>query len=61
MAKNAGFVDSLKKNLEMEVIVPEDADYIGALGAAEAAVAGMTGKEVKARAVEKETISEGKG
>jgi benzoyl-CoA reductase subunit D len=47
MARNAGFVDSLKKNLEMDVRVPEDPDYIGALGAAEAALAGVMTKEVK--------------
>ncbi len=41
MARNAGFVDSLKKNIEMDVLVPEDADYMGALGAAEAAAAGI--------------------
>jgi predicted CoA-substrate-specific enzyme activase len=41
MAKNAGFIDSLKKELKMDVIVPEDPDYIGALGAAEAALAGV--------------------
>jgi predicted CoA-substrate-specific enzyme activase len=47
MAKNAGFVDSLKKNIEMDVIVPEDPDYMGALGAAEAAIAGVFPEEVK--------------
>jgi benzoyl-CoA reductase subunit D len=41
MAKNAGFVDSLKKNIEMDVLVPKDPDYMGALGAAEAAIAGV--------------------
>jgi benzoyl-CoA reductase subunit D len=41
MAKNDGFVDSLKKNLEMLVIVPGDPDYIGAFGAAEAALSGI--------------------
>jgi predicted CoA-substrate-specific enzyme activase len=61
MAKNAGFVDSLKKTIEMDVKVPEDPDYMGALGAAEAALAGVTTEEVKARVLEKETISEGKG
>jgi predicted CoA-substrate-specific enzyme activase len=40
MAKNAGFVDSFKKNIQMDVLVPEDPDYMGALGAAEAAAAG---------------------
>ncbi|HXX35006.1 MAG TPA: acyl-CoA dehydratase activase [Thermodesulfobacteriota bacterium] len=39
MARNAGFVDSLKKSIEMNVLVPEDPDYVGALGAAEAAFA----------------------
>lgn len=41
MAKNIGFIDSLKKNIEMEVVVPDDPDYIGAIGAAEAALAGI--------------------
>ena len=40
MAKNAGFVHSLQKNIEMEVVVPDDPDYIGAIGAAEAALSG---------------------
>jgi len=61
MAKNAGFVDSLKKNIEMDVAVPEDPDYMGALGAAEAAAAGAYTEEVKAKVVERETVSEGKG
>jgi benzoyl-CoA reductase subunit D len=37
MAKNAGFLDSFKKNIEMDILVPEDPDYMGALGAAEVA------------------------
>jgi benzoyl-CoA reductase subunit D len=41
MAKNAGFVDSLKKNIEMPVSVPDDPDYLGAFGAAEAALSGI--------------------
>ena len=61
MAKNAGFVDSLKKNIEMDVAVPEDPDYMGALGAAEAAAAGAYTEEVKAKVVERETVSERKG
>jgi len=60
MARNAGFVDSLKKNIEMDVLVPEDPDYIGALGAAEAAAAGIYTEEVKAKIAERETVSEGK-
>jgi benzoyl-CoA reductase subunit D len=46
IARNAGFVDSLKKNIEVPVKVPEDPDYIGALGAAEAAIAGAVQEEV---------------
>ena len=62
MAKNAGFVDSLKKSIDMNIIVPEDPDFVGALGAAEAALAGVMIDEGKARGLEKrETVSEGKG
>ena len=60
MARNAGFVDSLRKSIEMDVKVPEDPDYMGALGAAEAALAGVMMEEVKAKVLEKETVSEGK-
>ncbi|MBP1696633.1 MAG: bcrD [Deltaproteobacteria bacterium] len=48
MAKNAGFVDSLKKSIDMDIIVPEDPDFMGALGAAEAALAGAMTEEGKA-------------
>jgi benzoyl-CoA reductase subunit D len=34
LAKNIGFVESLKRDLKMDVNVPEDPDYVGALGAA---------------------------
>jgi predicted CoA-substrate-specific enzyme activase len=61
MARNAGFLDSLKKNMEMDVFVPEDPDYIGALGAAESALAGLVTEEVKAKVLEKETVTAGKG
>jgi benzoyl-CoA reductase subunit D len=60
MAKNAGFIDSLKKTIEMDVKVPEDPDYMGALGAAEAALAGVMTEEAKASVLEK-TVSERKG
>lgn len=50
MAKNAGFVDSLQKTIGMAVIVPEDPDYIGALGAAEAALTGVMTEEAKGKA-----------
>ncbi len=46
MAKNSGFVSSFKKTVEMDVLIPEDPDYIGALGAAEAAAAGVDAEEV---------------
>jgi benzoyl-CoA reductase subunit D len=61
VARNDGFVEALKKNLEMPILVPEDPDYIGALGAADAAIAGVFEAEVKAKVFEKETISTGKG
>lgn len=34
MALNPGFVEAMKRGLEMDVIVPENLEYIGALGAA---------------------------
>jgi benzoyl-CoA reductase subunit D len=37
LAYNSGFVDSLERGLEREVIVPDDPEYIGAYGAALAA------------------------
>jgi benzoyl-CoA reductase subunit D len=37
MARNPGFVDALKRGLELDVFVPEGPEYIGALGAALAA------------------------
>jgi activator of 2-hydroxyglutaryl-CoA dehydratase len=41
MARNAGFVDALKKEAHMDIIVPDDPDFMGALGAAESAAAGV--------------------
>ncbi len=38
VSRNLGFVDSLKRGLEREVIVPEGAEYVGAYGAALAAM-----------------------
>jgi len=60
VANNVGFVESLKRELDMDVKVPDAPDYIGALGAVAAAVAGITEEKVEARVVEKETIEEGK-
>jgi len=44
----------------MPVTVPEDPDYVGALGAAEAALVGGVTEDVKAKVLEKEAASEGK-
>lgn len=60
MAKNVGFVDSLKRETGMDVIVPEDPEYAGALGAAIAASNGVLEEKVGAKALEKETTEEGK-
>jgi benzoyl-CoA reductase subunit D len=37
MARNPGFVEAMKRGLEMEIHVPDDCEYVGALGAALAA------------------------
>lgn len=60
LARNAGFVDSLRKTIEMEVMVPEDPDYAGAHGAAEAALAGVMAEEMKERATEEQPVTDGK-
>jgi benzoyl-CoA reductase subunit D len=41
VAKNDGLVDALKKEIDMDLIVPEDPEYMGALGAADMAAAGL--------------------
>jgi predicted CoA-substrate-specific enzyme activase len=41
VAKNDGFVDALKKEIDMDLIVPEDPEYMGALGSADMAAAGV--------------------
>lgn len=38
VAKNVGFVNSLKKNLKLDLLIPEDPEFIGALGAALVAI-----------------------
>jgi predicted CoA-substrate-specific enzyme activase len=60
VAKNVGFVESLKRDIGAEVKVPDDPEYIGALGAAAAAATGVLEEKVEAKVVEKETIEEGK-
>lgn len=49
VAKNVGFINSLKRELGMDVAVPDAADYVGALGAAIAASAGVFKEEVEDR------------
>jgi benzoyl-CoA reductase subunit D len=44
VAKNIGFVDSLNKDLGLEVVVPKDPEFVGALGAALAAAGWKGGK-----------------
>lgn len=39
MANNVGFVESLKRELNMDVTIPEDPEYVAALGAARVASA----------------------
>ena len=60
VARNVGFMDSLRRELSVDVAVPDDPDYVGALGAAIAASAGVLGEEIKAKVVERETVEEGK-
>jgi benzoyl-CoA reductase subunit D len=44
VANNVGFIDSLNNDLGLKVVVPEDPEYIGALGAALAAAGWKGGK-----------------
>ena len=37
MAKNIGFIDAFKKEVSLDIIIPDDPDFVGALGAAESA------------------------
>jgi benzoyl-CoA reductase subunit D len=59
VAKNIGFMESLRRELGIDINVPDAPDFIGALGAATAAAAGVTEEKVDARLVEKEMIEEG--
>jgi benzoyl-CoA reductase subunit A len=60
MAKNVGFVDSLKKDTGMDIKVPENPDYVGALGAAIAAAVGVTAVgKVKTEVSDEKTVSAG--
>jgi benzoyl-CoA reductase subunit D len=59
MARNVGFVQSLRKEIGMDVLVPDYPDFVGALGAAVAAAAGVLEEAVEAKVVEKEKYEEG--
>lgn len=54
VARNVGFIDSLKRALVMDVVVPETPEFVGALGAAIAAAAGVVEEKVEARVVERD-------
>ncbi|OGP85469.1 MAG: CoA activase, partial [Deltaproteobacteria bacterium RBG_16_54_11] len=59
MARNAGFIDSLKKETGMDIIVPDDPAFMGALGAAESAAAGVLEGKVEATVVELDAVEKG--
>jgi benzoyl-CoA reductase subunit D len=59
MARNAGFIHSLKKETGMDIIVPDDPEFIGALGAAESAAAGVVEGKVEAKVVELDAVEKG--
>jgi len=59
MANNKGFIDALTKEIQIDVIVPADPAFIGALGAAVAAASGVLDEKVEATVVEQETVTEG--
>jgi benzoyl-CoA reductase subunit D len=60
MARNAGFIDSLKKETGMDIIVPDDPAFMGALGAAESAAAGVLEGKVEATVVELDAVEKGR-
>jgi predicted CoA-substrate-specific enzyme activase len=60
MAKNEGFIDSLRKEIAMDIIVPDDPDFVGALGAAEAAAKGVLEEKIAAKVVGQEIVEGGK-
>ena len=59
MANNKGFIDSLKEEIKLDLIVPADPAFVGALGAAVAAAAGVLDEKVEAKVVELETVTGG--
>jgi benzoyl-CoA reductase subunit D len=59
MSLNAGFVDSLRRETGLDVIVPKDSGYVGALGAAIAASSGVVEEAVQAKVVAREQFKAG--
>src|SRR4030042_4961745 len=54
VAKNIGFLDCLKRNLGIEVRVPKDPEFVGALGAAIIAATGpAAGEEIKGKVIKR--------
>lgn len=60
VARNVGFVESLKKELGREIKVLEEPDFVGALGCALAAAAGVLEEKVEAKEVKREIFEERK-
>ncbi len=57
VAKNTGFMESLRRDINTDVKVPDDPEFVGALGAAVAAAAGVIEDKVEATVVvEKTTV-----
>jgi benzoyl-CoA reductase subunit D len=59
MSLNEGFVDSLRRETGLDITVPTDSGYVGALGAAIAASGGVVEEAVQARVVAREQFKEG--
>jgi benzoyl-CoA reductase subunit D len=60
VAHNIGLVDSLKRDLGMDVIVPDEPGFVGALGAALFAARDIATPKATVKVMEKEFIEEGK-
>lgn len=54
LALNGGFVESLKREIGIDITVPDDPGYVGAIGAAIAASTGEVDEEIEAKVIEKE-------
>lgn len=59
MARSRAFVEALKQDLRKDVKVPNNPEFIGAIGAAIAAAAGVVEADVKAKVIEKEKFAKG--